>query len=155
MEGGLPSSIVEAAAAARKDLIPDKSKERYELAYNSFLNWMAKEGVPHGNYSEIVLLAYMKGLADRYSISTVWASFSMIKAVIKLRNGTDIGKYASVTAFLKGRTKGYSPKQARVFREEEVERFLEAASDSEWLDVKVRSFYDFFFWCVINFNFFF
>lgn len=61
----------------------------------------------------------------------------MLKTTIRLNRDVDISKYPRLTAFLKSKSRGYKPKKAMIFHEEELARFLNEAPDSQFLAVKV------------------
>ena len=38
-EAGTPPSVIDAANSASNDILPDKSRERYEFVYKKFMDW--------------------------------------------------------------------------------------------------------------------
>ena len=54
-----PFEIVQAAAEAVNNLLPTKSSALYEAIYSKFIKWCKKKNAE--NYSEIVLLQYLRG----------------------------------------------------------------------------------------------
>ncbi|KAJ6638133.1 hypothetical protein Bhyg_10866 [Pseudolycoriella hygida] len=136
---GTPIELVQSAAKANQELLPTKSKNRYEEAYNSYEKWKGSKGATSN--SETVLLAYISEMANTKNEylkpTTLWARYSMLKAMLNILQKVDISSYATVTAFLKRKSDGYVPKKARVFTEIEIQQFLDSASDEVWLDVKV------------------
>lgn len=133
--GLIPDNIRELAEAARGEMIPRKSYQRYYGCYQAFCSWQVENNCKD-NFSEEVVLAYVKYLTEKYVISTVWANLSMVKTVLKCVRGISI-EYKSVECFLKGRSKGYKPKQAKVFESSELEKFLREAPDDKYLALKV------------------
>ena len=65
----LPNEISDKCNEAKGQLIPSKSKERYEKEYQEFCSWKAVNGVKE--VSEDVLLAYMLDLVSILSHSFV------------------------------------------------------------------------------------
>lgn len=139
-----PMDLVEAADEASKETVPEKSKSRYEEAYKKYLEW--KESKNATSNSERVILAYISEMAntpnkknEKPKPSTLWARYSMLKAMMKVSLNIDISTYAKVTAYLKRKADGYEPKKAKNFTEAEIQNFLDGAPDVLWLDVKVNS----------------
>lgn len=64
----------------------------------------------------------------------------MLRTMINLKNKVDIPKYSNLIALLKNKNKGYKPKQAHVFTDEEVRTFIEKAPEdiNIYLLTKVR-----------------
>lgn len=69
----------------------------------------------------------------------------MLKKTLNIKEKVDISSYSSLSAYLKVASQDYEPKQARIFTEEEMQRFLDSAPDDLWLDVKVSSLFIYFF----------
>lgn len=133
-----PQELIETAAAASKELLPTKSHNRYEQVYQGFQQWKKLKDTTSN--SERVLLAYFTELKQNNVSSTLWAKYSMLKATMKINDQVDISTYASLIAMLKKGSKGHIPKQARIFTENELKRFIDTAPDDLWLDVKVTKF---------------
>lgn len=132
---GTPIEIIEADGTAAANLLPSKSKLRYEQAYNNFLQWKTMNGATSN--SERVLLAYFNEMTQKSSPSTLWARYSMVKALMKINDSVDISTYAKLIALLKNKSKGYVTKKAKTFTESQVQTFIDNALDVAWLDVKV------------------
>ncbi|KAJ8912394.1 hypothetical protein NQ315_013460 [Exocentrus adspersus] len=132
----LPSDIEEAATSAVSTLLPSKSKDKYKKIYNRFTSWCEKKNLKN-HLQEKVLLAYFSELSKSYSSSSLWAFYSMIRAVASMKNNIDISKYAQLQAFLKRKSEGYKPKKSRTFTKEEIARFLKEADDKKFLLTKV------------------
>jgi hypothetical protein len=58
-----PPEVVEKAAKGCENLLPSMSKERYEHAYNQFMDWRLKNKV--NSFSEKVLVAYFGDLSAK------------------------------------------------------------------------------------------
>lgn len=74
----LPEEIQEAAASAVCELVPDKSKARYERTYLSFEQWCGQKNVKVIN--ENVLLAFFSEKALNFKPSSLWSTYSMLKS---------------------------------------------------------------------------
>lgn len=87
-----PPEILDRAKEVVSNLLPNKSREVYECAYNRFLNWCNEKNVK--SYTESVLLAYFSELlSSKMKASTLWAQYSMVKATLNLKNGVNIEKF--------------------------------------------------------------
>ena len=129
-------AVVNLAGEAREELIPVKSRGRYLRALNLFKMWQVENDCV-GNYEEDVVLAFVNCFCDKNSVSTAWATYSMIKKVLQITEDVNIEFASSVNNFLKVRTRSYTPKQAKVFTNYEVAVFLLDAPDQVYLGVKV------------------
>ncbi len=66
-------------------------------------------------YSEKVLLAYFSEMALKIKSSSLWAHYSMIRAVLNLKHNVNIEKYNNLRAFPKKQGEGYKPRKSRVY----------------------------------------
>lgn len=130
---GTPMELIEAAAA--DNLLPSKSKTRYQQTYNNFLQWKEMKGATSS--SERVLMAYFEEMAGKCLPTTLWARYSMLKSTMKINERVDISTYPQLVPMLKNKSKGHVTKQAKSFTEIEVQTFIDNAPDVAWLDVKV------------------
>lgn len=117
--------------------LPGKSKEKYYLQYNLFMDWCNSKNFK--KYCDSVILSYLMELSEKYKSSTLWSIHSMLKATLLAKNGVDIGKYEKVTAFLKKQSFGYVAKQSKTFTREEINKFLLEAPDEKYLMAKVNT----------------
>ncbi|KAG4079588.1 hypothetical protein HA402_011539 [Bradysia odoriphaga] len=138
---GTPDELIEMANSATKDLLPVKSKARYEQTFCEFKNWQKTKNTTSN--SERVLLSYFSALKGKLSPGTLWSRFSMLKSTLQIYEDVDIGTYSSLAAFLKQQLKDYNPKRAKVLTETELRRFIEEAPDIAWLDVKKPRVFDY------------
>ena len=90
----LPPEVVELANEVTSNLLPTKSREVYQCAYNRFMRWCSEKGIK--SYSETVLLAYFGNLSAKMKSSTLWSQYSMVKSMLNLKNGVDISKIYEV-----------------------------------------------------------
>lgn len=127
--------IEEAWKAGCDELIPKKSKQRYELAYASLCIWLKEHDV---DINEKNILAYFVLRNSKLtSPGSLWSEFSMLKTMIKLNNGIDIGSFNKLLCFLKKKNVGHRPKKSKVFSREDVNKFLNNAPDDKYLLMKV------------------
>ena len=61
--------MLEAAEAIRLDLLPQKSKQNYTVAYNEFKKW--RKEMKTNSFCEVVLLNYFYYLSKKYSPNSV------------------------------------------------------------------------------------
>lgn len=124
--------------AIQLELLPVKSRKKYEDCYHTFMAWMDEKKMYEIN--ENVLLVYFDYLynAQKYAPSTLWSKWSMLRSTINLYKNVNIEPYVLLKALLKQKSKNYEPKQAKVFRPEEIQDFLEKAEDKIHLVNKVN-----------------
>ncbi|XP_065219416.1 uncharacterized protein LOC135844941 [Planococcus citri] len=132
-----PPDLRDRAQIVKDSSLPKKSKKRYELTYNMFLKWQSEHQVDESLCSEDVLLVYFEEQAKIKSPNTLWSMYSMLHKMIFLKQKKDISKYVHLDDFLKSNSKGYKPKKAKIFRDEEISKFIETAPDECYLAVKV------------------
>lgn len=133
-----PEEIVEAAKDISMNLLPQKSKEVYLKEYNSFLDWQKKKNIQ--SCSERVLLAYFGERTKTNKASTLWSSYSKLKATLIMNMNLDIGKYSKLIAFLKQQSVGYRPKKSKILSKQDIYKFLLEAPDDPYLMMKVKMF---------------
>lgn len=135
-ENGLPSEIVARVNKLKDNLLPEKSKPKYEAAYERFNKWMKEKKV--SKICEDVVLAYFQEFAENYKPSTSWATYSMLRSTIESHHNINIFKYAALIQFLKKNSKGFTPKKASVLSPNQVKQFILEAPDDKYLAVKVN-----------------
>lgn len=87
---GTPPDIAEAASIVKNDLLPDKSRKRYERERSLFRIWCKKKNVT--TLTENVMLAYFLEKSEVMKSSTLWSIYSMLKASLILSDNVDISK---------------------------------------------------------------
>lgn len=117
------------------NLLPVKSREKYERQYELFGSWLSEKNV--NKISENILLAYFLEKAKVLQSPTLWSIYSMLKATIQVKKDIDIGQFKKLTAFLKRKAVGYKPKKSRILTGSEVNAFLKLAPDNTNLLRKV------------------
>lgn len=130
-----PEEIVEKANVATLNLLPEKSKENYLKEYDTFMKWRNQNNIH--SFTERVLLAFFEEKSRKFKSSTLWSSYSKLKATLIINDNVDINKYAKLIAFLKRKSVGYIPKKSNTFSREEINKFLLIAPDDKYLMFKV------------------
>lgn len=133
----LSEEIENAANAATEDLVPSKSRKVYETVFEDFEKWSKEKGATD-NFSEKVLLAYFFEKSTNNKASTLWAKYSMLRTMLKLKKNIDISKYSKLLAFIKRKNENYKPKKSKILTMEQVDEFLMKAPDEKYLMMKVR-----------------
>ena len=103
---GTPPDVAEIAKGAFNDLLPTKSKERYELEYAKFNDY--KKKIRTTPSSENILMAYFTELKQKYKLSSLWNYYSMLKKTLTIKEKIDIGQYYALTSLLKKRSERFS-----------------------------------------------
>lgn len=116
-------------------LLPNKSKERYELCYKQFMDWRQKNDVD--SFSETVILDYFSKLAEIFKSSTLWKTYSMLRTTISIKHNINIANYLKLRSFLKGKSDGYQAKKSKVLSAQEINTFINEAPDEIHLSTKV------------------
>lgn len=114
-------------------LLPE-SKEKYLATYKKFMAWREEKDEP---ISEDTLLIYFTELSTKLGATSLWSVYSMLKSVIRVNDNIDISTYKELTAFIKRQSDGYRPKKASAFNDEQIQKFLTVAANSEFLVAKV------------------
>ena len=131
----LPGDILEAANLANLQLLPEKSRSRYEKQFQHFESWCDSKKVK--SLKEEVFLAYFSDMSKLWKPNTLWSRYSMLKSVLKVKKDLDISKYYKITAYIKRQNVGFRPKKSRIFTQEEIRKFLTEAPDEVYLLIKV------------------
>ena len=123
---------------AKNDLLPEKSKNRYKIAYKNFVDWKKEKEISISS-EDCLLLYFDQVIVKKYAPNSSWSYYSMLKSLIKIKENIDISKFNSLSAKLKKYAKNYEPKKADTFTSEEIQYFLEEAPDVGYLAHKVIS----------------
>lgn len=120
------------------DTISAKSYNKYEASYQKFMKWCGEEQIE--GYTENVLLTYFSYLTTKLEMkgATMWAHYSMLKSLLNIKHGVDIGKYLRVRAYIKRQNLHHVPKISATFTKEQYEKFLSEAPDEKYLVTKVN-----------------
>ncbi|XP_044258168.1 uncharacterized protein LOC123007145 isoform X1 [Tribolium madens] len=117
------------------NLLPAKSKKIYELTYRRFMDYRRENKI--SSFSENELLTYFIHSSKKYKSSSLWSIYSMLKTTLSEKFNLNIGEYTQLRAFLKRQADGYKPKKTKVFKKEQVRKFLLEAPDYKYLSTKV------------------
>ena len=80
------------------NLLPNKSRSQYELAYANLLKWTHEN---KAKINEDTLIVYFKELSSRWKASTLWSHWSKLRATLSLRHNININDFILLKAFLK------------------------------------------------------
>ena len=92
--------------------------------------------------TENVLLAYFDEMSKTKKSSTLWASYSMLRACLNIYKDLDITKFMRLRGFLKRQSEGYQPKKSKILEASQIDRFLNEANDLSYLATKVGLIYE-------------
>ena len=106
---GTPPEILQEAKDASLNLLPEKSRKIYNNAYRQFMDWRNQKNVT--SLSENVFLAYFEELSRKYSSSTLWTFYSMLRSTLNLYHEVEINKYSKLRALLQRKSDGYQKKE--------------------------------------------
>ncbi|KAJ8980321.1 hypothetical protein NQ317_009343 [Molorchus minor] len=150
-ESCTPPNITEVANSASANILPDKSRSRYEFVYKKFMNWRRNNQI--NSLTENVLLAYISEISKDLKPPNVWTMYSMLRIkrgnieyfrqilwLLQIRLphfNIVISKYAKLKAFLKRRSPGYKSKKAKVLTPQQIQTFIKDAPDDRFLFTKV------------------
>jgi hypothetical protein len=123
--------VTERANAAIATIIPGKSKIQNERAYIQFREWCTIKNVVR--ISEKVLLAYLDEKTAKLKPPTLWSTFSMLKAMLNVKENIDVRKVPTNVPYLKNKTVGYRGKKSKILTQEDISKFIEAADEKNLL----------------------
>jgi hypothetical protein len=90
MEIFVPEDVLEEAQEVADNLLPAKSREKYEKQFAHFVTSRKARGVRGTN--EDILLAYFRTLSDTCVGSSLWCKDSMLKSTLKIEEKEDISR---------------------------------------------------------------
>ncbi|KAB0802645.1 hypothetical protein PPYR_04831 [Photinus pyralis] len=135
----LPKFVQENAQKATETLLPLKSKEKYEKEFETFTAWQSKHKI--FTINETVLLSYFQELSEKYTPTSLWTKYSLLKSTFIVKKKTDISNYNQLIYFLKVKSdvksKGYIPKKSQVLTGDQVFEFIKRAPNDIYLLHKV------------------
>lgn len=114
--------------------LPKNSKRKYKTAYIQFMDWKQRKG--YNNFSESVLMTYIEYLSKTYAPPSIWALYSMLKSTLNNYHNVDISRYSQLKAFLRHKSKGYTPRKIKTFSLDHIHRFIQEAPDQKFLFTK-------------------
>lgn len=92
-----PPELKKKATNISLNLLPAKSRQRYEKHYELFNNW--KKSKKAKNITENVLLAYLSERSKIVNAGTLWSEFSMLKSTYKVKENVSFDNFHKVRAF--------------------------------------------------------
>lgn len=128
--------IAEVANAAIDNLLPVKSKEIYEKTYALFRKWCTEKDVR--KITENVILAYLEEKSRSVKSSTLWSTFSMLKATLNLKENVDLKQFPRLVPYLKSKAVGHRSKKSAIFTRDDINKFISEANDQDHLLMKVN-----------------
>lgn len=128
---GTPEELKEIANSVTLDLLPEKSKNKYEHQYKLFSNWCRSKKVK--KISESVLLVYISELSKVMKPPTLWGIYSMLKATIRAKDDIDLSQFKKVIAFIKKQNVGHEPKKSKTLTKFQIDEFIRSAPDEHYL----------------------
>jgi integrase len=131
-ESDTPPEVTERANAAISTIIPEKSKIQNERAYIQFREWCTTKNVVR--ISEKVLLAYLDEKSAKLKPPTLWSTFSMLKAMLNVKENIDVRKVPTNVPYLKNKSVGYPGKKSKILTQEDISKFIEAADEKNLLN---------------------
>ena len=137
-----PLDIFEEAEYSGKQILPKRSKDKYEGAYQAFIAW--RQSINTESWCESVFLSYFTELAKTLKPSTLWSRYSMLKSTIISNNNIDISRYSKLNAYLKKQSTGFTSQKSKILTLDEITKFLDEAPDYEYLATKVNTIIQFF-----------
>ena len=132
---GTPPNIRQFAEHVCDNILPEKSKGRYENVYRKFMDWRGENGI--NSFSEHVLLAYFGEITKKFKPSSLWAIYSMLRSLINLKHNVNIETYPKLKAYLKRQSNGFKSKKSKVLTPVQIKTFINEASDLQHLLTKV------------------
>lgn len=78
-----PTELTVTVNNAQMSFLPQQSRGKYLKQYDMFNTWRTAKGAK--TFSENVLLAYFIELSETKQSSTLWSTYSMLKATIKMK----------------------------------------------------------------------
>ena len=101
----------EIAKNATSNSLPEKSKEKYEIAYENFKSY--KRQIRTTSSSGNILMAYFTELKKKYKPSTLWNIYSMLKKTLNVKEKINIAQYCALTSLLKKEAKAFQCKKRK------------------------------------------
>jgi Integrase len=126
--------ILQKASEICSELLPTKSRSRYEAELSRFMDWRLAKNVQ--TFSENAVMVYFEELSKKYKSSTLWTIFSMLKSTLSANHNIDLGSYKKLQALIKRKSENYVPKKSQILTEDDFCRFLTKASDDKYLLIK-------------------
>jgi len=132
-----PPEIKKAATNACNNLLPEKSRTKYETTYKKFMDWREQNG--SGSFSENTIMAYFARISNDIKPSTLWSVYSMLRSTLSVKHNVDISEYHKLRIFLKRQSTGFKSKKSKTLTPKEINDFIKNAPDEKYLFNKVST----------------
>jgi site-specific recombinase XerD len=139
MSEELSSTLTELRKTAKEainNLPPRKTRSIYDKDFKKFQLWCDANNVQI--ITENIMLAYLQTLSKDKKASTLWSTYSKLKACLNVYKNVDISKFSRVHAYLKIFSQGYEPKKSKILEFDHIHRFIVEADDNVFLAIKVH-----------------
>jgi len=103
-------------------LIPTKSKDKYEQTYTKFVFWLTSHQGTIQYISQNILIPYFQELSQKKKPTTLWSIFSMLKKMLSIKHGVDIGKMPLLKDYLKKIKWKYKEKEIQYIHFRRIEK---------------------------------
>lgn len=130
-----PPELSKTANKLRGNLLPTKSREKYQSVYDTFQKWKQNKKVKL--ITENVVLAYFGELTKKYQPPTLRSTYWMLRNTLNINENINLEDFKQLTAFLKRQSSGYQSKKSKIFSAEEIKQFLDTAPDEQYFATKV------------------
>lgn len=112
-----------------------KTRLLYEAKNKCFVDWCTKHN--YTEYTEPVFMEYFVEKAKTCKSSSLWATYSMLRATTIKQLNIDIRNFKKLSTFLKTNSVGVKKEKSKTFTRDEVTKFLIDAPDETYLFLKV------------------
>lgn len=120
------------------DLLPSKSREAYETAYNNYTSWIKQKRISRpSSATDLVVLRYLKELIARYAASTLFSLLAKLKATVGAHENVEV-RWPKCEAYLAKEMKNHTPKKSKIFEKADLNTFWDEGPD-DMLVEKVAS----------------
>lgn len=129
-------SVVETNELTTMNQLPEKSRQKYQMAYNTFMDWCSNKNIK--SLSENVLVDYFQELSQKYKPLSLWTLYSMLRSTLNMYQNVSLKNYSKLREFLKSYSADNPSKHpSKTFTAEQINRFLTEAPDEKYLVAKV------------------
>lgn len=132
----VPAEILEAAKNVTLNLLPTISRKKYTAVYNEFKKWRSDKKTT--SFAEEIFLAYFDEISTKFSSSTLWSRYSMLRSTVQAYDNVDLSTYKKLLAFLKKLHVGHTATKSKVYTASDVAKFCNEAPDDRYLATKVN-----------------
>lgn len=143
-----PPKLKEQINKESERMIPSTSKKEYDRIYNDFKKYLVAQKTT--KISSSTVFGYFTYLATEkiFVYSTLWKNYSALKAELKIHENFDISKFDKIVPYICSFKKGYVAKKSLIFEQDQIDKFMSDAPNSEYLLHKISFFW--FIWWIKN-----